>query len=152
MMSTVEMPLAAGAAKSGPSFSLLLLLRCRRLHVGFPPLPPPLPLPAPVPAPVPPPLTCTSPDRGLTLVHMSAQSNRFWWDKVYRGVVQEMFKGELEGMFRRLGDVLSVRNGSGSAEKWTSVSPWSSSSTLNQPPSTFIISSVTCSDVHGRSR
>ena len=27
-------------------------------------------------------------------------------------------------MFRRLGVVLNVRKGSGSAEKWTSVSPW----------------------------
>ena len=30
----------------------------------------------------------------------------------------------VEGVFRRLGDVLSIRNGSGCAEKWTSVSPW----------------------------
>ena len=28
----------------------------------------------------------------------------------------------VEGVFRCLGDVLSVRNGSGRAEKWTSVS------------------------------
>jgi len=34
-----------------------------------------------------------------------------------------VFKAVVEGVFRRLGDVLSVRNGSGSAEQWTSVSP-----------------------------
>jgi len=34
-----------------------------------------------------------------------------------------VFKAGLEGVFRRLGDVLSVINGSGWAEKWTSASP-----------------------------
>jgi len=33
-----------------------------------------------------------------------------------------MFMAGMEGDFRRLGDILSVGNGSGSAEKWTSVS------------------------------
>ena len=34
-----------------------------------------------------------------------------------------MIKAGSGGMFRRLEDVLSVRNGSGFAEKWTSESP-----------------------------
>jgi len=34
-----------------------------------------------------------------------------------------VFKAGVAGVFRRLGDMLSVRNGSGCAEKWTSVSP-----------------------------
>ena len=33
------------------------------------------------------------------------------------------FNAGMEGTFRRLGDVLSVRNGSDLAEKWTRVSP-----------------------------
>jgi hypothetical protein len=34
-----------------------------------------------------------------------------------------VFQAGVEGVLRRLGDMLSVRNGSGCTEKWTSVSP-----------------------------
>jgi len=34
-----------------------------------------------------------------------------------------VFQAGVKGLFRRSGDVLSARNGSGSAEKWTSVKP-----------------------------
>ena len=51
--------------------------------------------------------------QGLTLVHLSAQRKRFWRDKGYLGGVQGVLKAGMEAVFRRLGDVLSVRNGSG---------------------------------------
>jgi len=35
-----------------------------------------------------------------------------------------VFKAVVEGVSRHLGNALSVRNGSGRAGKWTSVSPW----------------------------
>ena len=62
-------------------------------------------------------------EQGRTLVHLSAQRKRFWWDKGYLGGVEGLFEAGVEGVFRRLGDVLSVRNGSDRAEMWTSVSP-----------------------------
>jgi len=52
-------------------------------------------------------------NQGRTLVHLTAQRKRFWWDKGYVGGVQEVPKAGEEGVFRRLRDVLSVRNGSG---------------------------------------
>ena len=51
--------------------------------------------------------------QGLTLVHFSAQLKRFLWDKGCLGGVQGEFMAGVEGVLRRLGDVLSVRNGSG---------------------------------------
>jgi len=46
-------------------------------------------------------------------LHLSTQCKRFLWDKGYLGGVKGVFTAGLEGVFRRLGDVLSVRNGSG---------------------------------------
>ena len=51
--------------------------------------------------------------QGLTLVHLSAQRQRFWWAKGYFGVVRGVSNAGLEGVLRHFGDVLSVRNGSG---------------------------------------
>jgi hypothetical protein len=51
--------------------------------------------------------------QGLTLVHLSTQRKRFWWDNGYLRGVQGVFKAWAEGVFGRLGDMLSVRNGSG---------------------------------------
>jgi len=51
--------------------------------------------------------------QGLTLVHLSAQGKRFWLDKGFLRGVQGVFKAGVEGVFGRLGDELSVRNGSG---------------------------------------
>jgi hypothetical protein len=59
---------------------------------------------------------------GLTIVHFSAQRRRFWWDKKYLRDVQGVFKAGVEGVFRRLGDVLSVSETT--QDKWMSVSPW----------------------------
>jgi hypothetical protein len=50
-------------------------------------------------------------DQGLTLVHLSAQRQRLWWDKGYEGIVQGVLTMGLEGVLSRLVDVLSVRNG-----------------------------------------
>jgi len=61
--------------------------------------------------------------QGLTLVHLSAQRKHFLWDEGYLGGGWGVFMAGMEGVFRRLGDVLSVRTGLGRAEKWTSVSP-----------------------------
>jgi len=47
-------------------------------------------------------------NQGRTLVHLSAQCKRFWWDKEYLGGVYGLFEAGVEGVFRRLGDVLSV--------------------------------------------
>jgi len=49
----------------------------------------------------------------LTLVHFSAQRKHFMWGKGCLGGVHGVFMAGVEGVFRRLGDVLSVRNGSG---------------------------------------
>jgi len=43
--------------------------------------------------------------QGLTLVHLSAQRKRSWWDKGYLWGVWGVFKAGVEGVFRRLGDV-----------------------------------------------
>jgi len=43
--------------------------------------------------------------QGLTLAHLSAQLERFWWDKGYLGGVKGVFKAGLEGVFMRLGGV-----------------------------------------------
>ena len=51
--------------------------------------------------------------QGLTLVHLSAQHKRFSWDKGYSGGGKGVFQAGVEGVSGRLGDVLSVRNGSG---------------------------------------
>ena len=51
--------------------------------------------------------------QGLTLVHLSAQPKHFWWDKGYLEGASALFQAGAEGVFRRLGDVLSVINGSG---------------------------------------
>jgi hypothetical protein len=59
----------------------------------------------------------------LTPVHFSAQRKRFLWDKGCLWGVYGVFLAWEEGVFGRLGDVLGVRNASGGAEKWTSVSP-----------------------------
>ena len=52
-------------------------------------------------------------NQGLTLVHLSARRQRFWWDKGYSGGVQGVVEAGVEGVFTRLGDVLRVRNDSG---------------------------------------
>jgi hypothetical protein len=54
-----------------------------------------------------------SSSQGHTLVHLTAQRKRYWWDEGYLGSVQGVFKAVVEGVFRRSGDVLSVRNDSG---------------------------------------
>jgi len=52
--------------------------------------------------------------QGLTLVHFSAQRKRCLWDKgCFREGSGGIFWGGVEGLFRRLGDVLNFRNGSG---------------------------------------
>jgi len=51
--------------------------------------------------------------QGLTLVRLSAQSKRFLWDKGCLGVAEGVFVVGMEGVFRRLGGVSSVRNSSG---------------------------------------
>jgi len=56
---------------------------------------------------------CTSGGQGRTLVHLSAQRKRFCWDKGYLGGVYGLFKAGMQGVFSLLGDVSSVRNGSG---------------------------------------
>jgi len=63
------------------------------------------------------------PRQGLTLVHLSAQCKRFLWVRGCLGGVLGVFMAQVEGVFGRLGDVLSVRNGLSSAEVRTSVSP-----------------------------
>jgi len=50
---------------------------------------------------------------GLAPVHLSAQRKRYWWDQGYLGGVWGVFKAVVEGLCRRSGDALSVRNGSG---------------------------------------
>jgi len=50
--------------------------------------------------------------QGLTLVHLSARRKRIGWDKGYLQGVCGVFKAGMEGVFRRLGDVLSVGIGS----------------------------------------
>ena len=61
--------------------------------------------------------------QGLTPFHFTAQRKRFRWYKGYLGGVWGVLKAGVERVFRRLGDVLNLRNGSGSAETWTSVNP-----------------------------
>jgi len=51
--------------------------------------------------------------QGRTLVHYSAQLKRFLWDKGYLGGGKEVCMAGVEGVFRYLGDVLRIRNGSG---------------------------------------
>ena len=46
--------------------------------------------------------------QGFTLVHFTAQLKRFLWDKGCWGGVQEEFIAGVEGVFRRLEDVLSI--------------------------------------------
>jgi len=63
-------------------------------------------------------------DQELTLVHFSAQRKRFLW---HRGCSQGLFRGYLGGVRGHFGVLKvcsGVRNGSGWAEKWTSVSPY----------------------------
>jgi hypothetical protein len=50
--------------------------------------------------------------QGLTLVHLSAQRKRCWWVKGYLGGVKGELKAGVQGVLRRLGDVLTIRNGS----------------------------------------
>jgi len=56
---------------------------------------------------------CATSHQGLTLVHYSASRKRFEWDKRRLGGVWGVRMAGVEGLFRRLGDVLGVRNGSG---------------------------------------
>ena len=51
--------------------------------------------------------------QGITLLHMSALRKRVWWDKGDAGAGMGVIQAGLEGVFRRLVDVLSVRNGLG---------------------------------------